>query len=59
MGIDPTWHLGANELAYLNSLKMKISVILGVLQMGMGVFMKALNAIYKKNSLDFWFEFVP
>jgi hypothetical protein len=29
------------------------------LQMGMGVFMKALNAIYRKNSLDFWFEFVP
>ena len=59
VGIDPTWHLGSNELAYLNSLKMKISVILGVLQMGMGVFMKALNAIYRKNSLDFWFEFVP
>jgi V-type H+-transporting ATPase subunit a len=59
VGIDPTWHLGSNELAYLNSLKMKISVILGVLQMGMGVFMKALNAIYRKNSVDFWFEFVP
>jgi V-type H+-transporting ATPase subunit a len=59
LGIDPTWHLGSNELAYLNSLKMKISVILGVLQMGMGVFMKALNAIYRKNSVDFLFEFVP
>jgi V-type H+-transporting ATPase subunit a len=59
VGIDPTWHLGSNELAYLNSLKMKISVILGVLQMGMGVFMKALNAIYRKSSVDFWFEFVP
>lgn len=59
VGIDPTWHLGSNELQYLNSLKMKISVILAVLQMGMGVFMKALNAIYRKNSVDFWFEFVP
>ena len=27
--------------------------------MGMGVFMKALNAIYRKNSVDFWFEFLP
>lgn len=38
---------------------MKLSVILGVLQMGLGVFMKALNARYNKNSVDFWFEFVP
>ena len=28
VGIDPAWHLGSNELAYLNSLKMKLSVIL-------------------------------
>jgi len=38
---------------------MKLSVILGVLQMGMGVTMKAFNASYFGNKLDFWFEFVP
>jgi V-type H+-transporting ATPase subunit a len=43
----------------MNSLKMKISVILGVLQMSLGIFMKALNAIYFKNHLDFIFEFIP
>ncbi len=59
LGIDPSWHLGTNELTYLNSLKMKISVILGVLQMGLGVCMKAFNASYFGNSLDFWYEFVP
>jgi V-type H+-transporting ATPase subunit a len=59
VGIDPAWHLGSNELAYLNSLKMKLSVILGVLQMGLGVCMKAFNASYFGNKLDFWFEFVP
>ncbi len=59
VGVDPVWHLGSNELAFLNSLKMKLSVILGVLQMGLGVFMKALNARYRKNNVDFWFEFVP
>jgi V-type H+-transporting ATPase subunit a len=38
---------------------MKLSVILGVLQMGMGVSMKAFNASYFGNKLDFWFEFLP
>lgn len=59
LGLDPMWHLGANELAFNNSLKMKLSVILGVLQMGLGVCMKALNALYFKNRLDFVYEFVP
>ena len=59
VGIDPAWHLGSNELTYLNSLKMKLSVILGVLQMGLGVCMKAFNASYFGNKLDFMFEFLP
>lgn len=30
IGFDPKWYLGANELTYFNSVKMKIAVILGV-----------------------------
>lgn len=43
----------------MNSLKMKLAVILGVLHMSLGVFMKAFNAIHFKNSLDFVHEFIP
>ena len=44
--LDPIWYLAHNELTYMNSLKMKISVILGVMQMSLGVCMKAFNASY-------------
>lgn len=47
------------QLLMFNSLKMKMSVIIGVLQMGFGVVLRAMNAVYFKESLDFFFEFLP
>ena len=35
-GLDPKWTVASNELAFVNSLKMKLSVILGIFQMCMG-----------------------
>ncbi|CAM9714605.1 unnamed protein product [Sphacelaria rigidula] len=58
-GVDPTWHIAENELLFFNSMKMKMSVILGVIQMTFGVCLKAMNAVYFKESLDFFFEFIP
>lgn len=46
-------------LAYTNNLKMKLSVILAILQMSMGIIMKGFNAAYFKKPLDFLFEFIP
>ena len=43
----------------MNSQKMKMAVILGVLQMSFGVFMKGLNSIFFKRPIDFFFEFLP
>lgn len=58
-GVDPAWHIAGNELLFFNSMKMKTSVILGVTQMTFGVCLKAMNALYFKESLDFFYEFVP
>jgi V-type H+-transporting ATPase subunit a len=58
-GLDPKWYVASNELAYFNSMKMKISVILGVLQMIGGLILKGMNAIYFNAPLDFIFEFIP
>jgi V-type H+-transporting ATPase subunit a len=59
LGMDPRWFQTSNLLAYQNSLKMKTSVILGVLQMSLGICMKGFNALYFGAYVDFFFEFIP
>ena len=58
-GVDPVWIISNNELTFVNSLKMKFSVIIGVFQMTMGIVLKGLNAIYDKNLVDCLFVFIP
>ncbi|CAE7320441.1 VHA-a3 [Symbiodinium sp. CCMP2592] len=58
-GLDPAWHGAQNELVYLNSMKMKLSVVLGVVQMFVGLLLRFANALYDKNMVDFWCECVP
>jgi V-type H+-transporting ATPase subunit a len=57
--VDPVWGIAENKLTYLNSLKMKLAVILGVSQMILGIFVKGGNAIYFSNKIDFFCEFIP
>ena len=59
IGIDPVWYLAKNELTFVNSLKMKLAVILGVAQMALGVCMKGLNSVHFNRPVDFIFEFLP
>ena len=49
----------SNELLYVNSMKMKLSVLFGVLQMFVGVLLRWSNAFYQKNMIDFIFECLP
>mmetsp|Transcript_9082 Transcript_9082/g.12167 ORF Transcript_9082/g.12167 Transcript_9082/m.12167 type:complete len:849 (-) Transcript_9082:50-2596(-) len=58
-GVDPTWKGAVNELYYYNSLKMKMSVLLGVSQMLLGISLSGMNAVYRKKMYDIFFEFVP
>lgn len=58
-GIDPVWGVAKNKLSMYNSLKMKTSVIFGIGQMMMGLFLRGLNAIDNISFIDFFFEFVP
>jgi V-type H+-transporting ATPase subunit a len=58
-GADPVWKISANELLFFNSMKMKMSVILGITQMIFGVCLKGINALYFRSYLDFFCEFLP
>lgn len=58
-GLDPIWHVTSNELLFFNSFKMKLSVILGIVQMFAGTCLKGCNALYFGERLDFLYEFIP
>lgn len=58
-GIDHKWHVATNNLAFLNSFKMKISVIVGVLHMTLGIIIKGCNCIFFNDYLSFFVEFIP
>jgi V-type H+-transporting ATPase subunit a len=59
IGMDPAWHISSNELLFFNSFKMKLSVIMGILQMFMGTLLKGSNALYFGERLDLFFEVFP
>lgn len=58
-GIDPVWHGTKTELTFTNSVKMKMSIILGVIHMNLGIIMSVFNHRYFQDSLSIWFEFLP
>ena len=58
-GLDPVWYMTDNELTFVNSMKMKLSVILGVFQMLIGIILKGMNAFYEKDFVEIVFIFFP
>merc|ERR1740123_1574368 len=58
-GIDPVWYGLDNQLTYENSLKMKLSVIIGVTQMTYGLFLKFSNHVHEGDLISVFFEFIP
>ena len=58
-GLDPIWHDKENSLLFYNSFKMKFAVIFGISQMILGVVLKFMNCVYRRNWVEFWCEAVP
>ncbi|KAK6245495.1 hypothetical protein SCA6_008585 [Theobroma cacao] len=51
-GVDPKWHGTRSELPFLNSLKMKMSILIGVAQMNLGIILSYFNAKFFKNEIN-------
>nr|XP_033324009.1 V-type proton ATPase 116 kDa subunit a isoform X1 [Megalopta genalis] len=59
IGMDPVWQLADNKIIFLNSYKMKISIIFGVVHMLFGVVVGLWNHMYFKRKLNITCEFIP
>lgn len=53
------WHGTKTELPFLNSLKMKMSILLGVTHMNVGIINSLFNHLYFKDNLSIICEFIP
>lgn len=58
-GLDPTWQLADNKIIFLNSFKMKLSIIFGVVHMIFGVCMGVVNMVHFRHKISILLEFLP
>ncbi|XP_023320179.1 V-type proton ATPase 116 kDa subunit a-like isoform X3 [Eurytemora carolleeae] len=58
-GIDPVWQSATNKISFLNTYKMKISLIFGVIHMSFGVALSLWNKVSKRHYHEIFLEFFP
>jgi len=58
-GVDPAWQSASNKIGFLNTYKMKISLIFGVIHMSFGVALSLWNKVSKRKYNEIILEFVP
>uniref|UniRef100_A0A3B3WWB6 V-type proton ATPase subunit a n=1 Tax=Poecilia mexicana TaxID=48701 RepID=A0A3B3WWB6_9TELE len=58
-GIDPVWGLANNKLTFLNSYKMKMSVIVGIIHMTFGVCLSFFNYWHFGKISSIFFVLLP
>lgn len=59
VGVDPIWSISTNDLNFTNSLKMKISVIIAIVHMTLGLIMKGLNCWHLGKKIQIILDVLP
>lgn len=59
LGVDSIWKGALNQMQYVNSYKMKMAVILGVTHMLLGLGIKVINTVRRKNWLSLFTVAIP
>ncbi|PZC76113.1 V-type proton ATPase 116 kDa subunit a 1 [Helicoverpa armigera] len=58
-GLDPAWQFASNNIIFLNSFKMKLSIIFGVIHMAFGVTMSVVNFNFFKKQEMIFLQYIP
>lgn len=58
-GLDPVWQFGVNKISFTNTMKMKFSIIIGIIQMIFGLILGLMNHFYFKRRVNIFLEFIP
>ncbi|XP_052753523.1 V-type proton ATPase 116 kDa subunit a 1-like [Galleria mellonella] len=58
-GLDPVWEFAANNIIFLNSFKMKLSIIFGVIHMAFGVTMSVVNFNFFRKTELIYLQYIP
>lgn len=58
-GIDHMWHHSKNEMVFLNSVKMKMSIVIGFFHMSLGLVLSFVNAVYFYERVDIYGMLIP
>ena len=59
MGLDPAWHGADNALIFTNSMKMKMSIVLGVIHMSFAICLQLPNLIHFGHRKFIMVEWLP
>ncbi|ERL84786.1 V-type proton ATPase 116 kDa subunit a 1 [Dendroctonus ponderosae] len=59
IGLDPVWQVSKNKIIFLNSYKMKLSIVIAVVHMIFGVTVSTFNFVHFRKRASLLLEFLP
>lgn len=58
-GVDPLWNHASNALNFTNAVKMKLSIVIAVLHMNLGICLSGFNFVHESDWDGFFCRFLP